>query len=1244
MRRCGARRSATLMVITCALVVTSFVLVAGPAAVAFDTYFIDVTVTPAGAGTVVDDQGLGHMCSAQCTFGYPDTGGPPPIVTLTTTPNPGWDFSPGWGGSCPVTTGSCSVTPGSSAHHTPVTAGFTQSATTTTTQPSATTTTNANGGGGTTTQPSTTVTTNANGGGGTTTTVHLVTTVSGPGTVTSNPPGVTCAGSSPPPAPSVTTMCTAVFPRGTHVMLTEIPSNPPPDQVATAGTASFTGWGADCAPSGVASTCTLVMNADRATTAGFAAVAPGTAPPRPVGVSVLPGSLSANRRVLLGASTGAGASIATIAWSFGGANGPFNASCPPDDPIVAHAFAMPGNHTVGLKVTDTSGQSVITSTTVHVTGTGSAGGTRSSSSAIPSFDCGKSTPTGPCIDLVTFDLTTAAALHGCFKEETVHVVAGTNAVAFLGGAGGSEGSGGSSAVHGAIGLGGAVGQGGSSSSASIHTGLSGGSAIAVSSSLAKAAATHSDKMWTTTGAVRINGLDVTPKNGGDIVLDDLDNYVYGARVDVSIGGNPVINNNLGGSPSPSNGSGSNGGGGQTPNNGSSSNGGGGQTPNNGGGGQTPNNGGSNGTNNQNQNQGLRHPAGPMSGTTPSARVVSFLASGDTGSSSGGIGGGNNNGGGQTPNNGGGSSGSNGGGGNNGGGQTPNNGGGSSGSNGGGGNNGGGQTPNNGGGSSGSNGGGGNNGGGQTPNNGGGSSGSNGGGGNNGCGGQQINAGGGSNPTASASTVMYLARDIYLSRILPFANSTSQSLLLGTFPDVGRFQPRLFGLALGGNATVQFVGGQAKVNTNLSLPSVFDDGQGDGVTAPVTLSGATPQGLLPSAHGFCVSSALIGSLALDSLQGGYSGNGTQWDISAALTLGDAVSIPSAFGLTDGNLASGSGSVDAANPGLGLVSPWIYLNHIDFSMDAGPPVVLSGNVTLSAGGEFNTPFGNEAAASLAGGFVYTDSDPWEFSAHGIVSLLGMNLTNGSVSYWSNGGFGFSGHFDWDLFNLNVLHVTADISADVYGPHSFNVDVAAQLCLLFDSLCSGGEALVSSRGMAGCLAITGPFGFHLHIGAGYSWGGSSIDVMWSSCDVGPWRIPPPSTTSAARGDSGTVQLIPSAHSSTAAVTTAASSSNCASPALAADDGAVPGRRHGRLRGGPDRQGDCARRRRRHLGARPHGAARRIHGHLVEQVGHDVHHRGAPPGRSLHHLARCRVTGDYPAALGRRPPPTERVGNHLG
>lgn len=180
------------------------------------TRTLSVAVSGGGSGTVTSSP-AGISCTSGSASGCSATFAQDAAVTLTAAPSVGSDFA-GWAGAC-AGTGTCPVVLGSDLA---VTATFVPEV-----GPVLRTLTVAVGG-------------------------------SGSGTVTSSPPGITCASAS----------CSATFADGTSVTLTATPGG---------GGATFAGWGGACAASGTSPTCTLSMTDDQGVTAGFDAFVP---PPR----------------------------------------------------------------------------------------------------------------------------------------------------------------------------------------------------------------------------------------------------------------------------------------------------------------------------------------------------------------------------------------------------------------------------------------------------------------------------------------------------------------------------------------------------------------------------------------------------------------------------------------------------------------------------------------------------------------------------------------------------------------------------------------------------------------------------------------------------------------------------------------------------------------------------------------------------------------------------------------------------
>lgn len=176
-----------------------------------NTFQLTVTPPAAGAGTITSSP-AGINCPTTCTASFAQG----TQVTLTETAGTNFFFA-GWSGSC-TGMGACTVT---------MTAAATVSATFT---------------------------------AGDTVTVVIASAPAGSaatGTVTSSPTGINCSATS-------TTTCTASFPPGTQVTLTETPATTP------APGSAFSSWSGAC--TGITTTCSPTLSATAATsvTATFA--------------------------------------------------------------------------------------------------------------------------------------------------------------------------------------------------------------------------------------------------------------------------------------------------------------------------------------------------------------------------------------------------------------------------------------------------------------------------------------------------------------------------------------------------------------------------------------------------------------------------------------------------------------------------------------------------------------------------------------------------------------------------------------------------------------------------------------------------------------------------------------------------------------------------------------------------------------------------------------------------------------
>lgn len=268
------------------VIVSNLLLLAGCVGIAASGPFqLSVQVTGNGHGTITSSP-AGINCSSACT-GIFSSG---TTVTLTATPEAGSTFA-GWSGDC---TGSSACT---------VTLNTNKSVTATVT-----------------------------------TSPLLTVSVSGTGTVTSNPSGINCG-----------TACKAPFQSGTQVTLTATP----------AANSVFTGWGGACAGTG---TCNLTLTANTSVSATFTTLpvltvsvsGTGTVTSNPSGIdcgTTCKASFQSGTQVTLTATPGAGSVFA----GWGGActgTGTCNLTLTADTSVTATFTAVHGldliNHIIFL--------------------------------------------------------------------------------------------------------------------------------------------------------------------------------------------------------------------------------------------------------------------------------------------------------------------------------------------------------------------------------------------------------------------------------------------------------------------------------------------------------------------------------------------------------------------------------------------------------------------------------------------------------------------------------------------------------------------------------------------------------------------------------------------------------------------------------------------------------------------------------------------------------------------------------
>lgn len=339
-------------------------------------------------------------------------------------------------------------------------------------------------------------------------------------------------------------------------------------------------------------------------------------------------------------------------------------------------------------------------------------------------------------------------------------------------------------------------------------------------------------------------------------------------------------------------------------------------------------------------------------------------------------------------------------------------------------------------------------------------------------------------TSSGATVTLKAGDTVL-----FKDDIDWTLPKGSTASLGSIDLSgggdLLGFPLKGSADLKLRGGGAEIPVHLGLPALFG-----GVTGDVTIRADNVAGVHLRELHVKVGDALIGPLEIKDLFFDYDAEKGSWAGGAEVILPPQPPGPSLkgeIGFTRGELDYLKNELTLPGPGI-VLDPFgaTYLKKIRFSLLTNP-LRLSGGVTINAG----PTIGGVAAVGVDGDLTFTLGDPAILRVDGRVSLVSIPLGSAFFELRTNGYVGFGGDVG---FSESGFSATGHVEGWLFKS-AFNVGAKASVCL-GDLGCVGGEVVFSSNGFAGCA-----YTFAADFGAGYKWG-EGLDIMWTGCDVGPYR----------------------------------------------------------------------------------------------------------------------------------------------
>ncbi len=161
--------------------------------------------------------------------------------------------------------------------------------------------------------------------------------------------------------------------------------------------------------------------------------------------------------------------------------------------------------------------------------------------------------------------------------------------------------------------------------------------------------------------------------------------------------------------------------------------------------------------------------------------------------------------------------------------------------------------------------------------------------------------------------------------------------------------------------------------------------------------------------------------------------------------------------------------------------------------------------NAGVSFGPQVMGKEAGSLDGKLTLMLEGANSYEGTGELQIAEVTMATGHVSYTTGGALDFGGDFTWEKLGVGL---EAGVDGWVSGITSFNAHGKATVKV--PGMSVGGEAVLSSKGIAGCRQQK----FFPDVGFGYGWGSSAPHIFAASCDVGEWMATKASARAATLG----------------------------------------------------------------------------------------------------------------------------------
>lgn len=292
-----------------------------------------------------------------------------------------------------------------------------------------------------------------------------------------------------------------------------------------------------------------------------------------------------------------------------------------------------------------------------------------------------------------------------------------------------------------------------------------------------------------------------------------------------------------------------------------------------------------------------------------------------------------------------------------------------------------------------------------------------------------------------------------------------------------------------------------IPVSLGLPKAFGGIRGDAV-----LRADNSRGLHVDTLQIAVKQAFIGPVLLEDLLISYTESADEWSGRAQLGLPPqpgGAKLAAGVRFARGAFREGSLRLTFPKPGLPL-DPFAasYLSYVSGGFAVDP-------LTLSVGAGIGVvPTGPLYAVEIGGRLTAVFRDPTTFTFDGTGKLYGFPVASARLLVRTDGFASANGAVTLGLPGVGVrgsLAAFADLRS-----RSFGGDVRGEVCIA--GICPArGEAVVSSRGIGACVTQIVDYGF------GYRWGApvTSVELMFGSCDLEPYRVTAPAGAARAAAD---------------------------------------------------------------------------------------------------------------------------------